>query len=72
MFEKYQKRLIELDCVDFGDIILHTLTILMSYPDILSRYQNQFKYIMVDEYQDTNVSQYLLLRLLLLPYAIHQ
>ena len=64
VFEKYQKRLIELDCVDFGDIILHTLTILMSYPDILSRYQNQFKYIMVDEYQDTNVSQYLLLRLL--------
>ena len=64
VFEKYQNRLIELDCVDFGDIILHTLTILMSDAEILARYQNQFKYIMVDEYQDTNVSQYLLLRLL--------
>lgn len=64
VFEKYQNRLIELDCVDFGDIILHTLTILMSDAEILKRYQNQFKYIMVDEYQDTNVSQYLLLRLL--------
>ena len=64
VFEKYQNRLIELDCVDFGDIILHALTILMSDAEILARYQNQFKYIMVDEYQDTNVSQYLLLRLL--------
>ena len=64
VYEKYQNRLIELDCIDFGDIILHTLTILMSDAEILARYQNQFKYIMVDEYQDTNVSQYLLLRLL--------
>ena len=64
VYEKYQARLIELNCVDFGDIILHTLTILLSNPDILSKYQSKFRYIMVDEYQDTNVSQYLLLRLL--------
>ena len=50
--------------MDFGDIILHALTILLSNPDVLQRYQTRFKYIMVDEYQDTNVSQYLLLRLL--------
>ena len=64
IYEKYQTRLIELDCVDFGDIILHTLTILLSHKDVLESYQEKFKYIMVDEYQDTNVSQYLLLRLL--------
>ena len=64
IYEKYQARLIELDCVDFGDIILHTLTILLSHNDVLASYQEKFKYIMVDEYQDTNVSQYLLLRLL--------
>ena len=64
LYEKYQARLIELNCVDFGDIILHALTILLSNPDVLQRYQTRFKYIMVDEYQDTNVSQYLLLRLL--------
>ena len=64
IYEKYQTRLIKLDCVDFGDIILHTLTILLSHKDVLESYQEKFKYIMVDEYQDTNVSQYLLLRLL--------
>ena len=64
IYKLYQARLLELNCVDFGDIILHTLKILMEHTDILERYQNRFKYIMVDEYQDTNVSQYLLIRLL--------
>ena len=64
VYKKYQQRLIELNSVDFGDILLYTLTILMSHPDILEQYQNKFKYIMVDEYQDTNVTQYLFLRLL--------
>ena len=64
VYKIYQARLIELNCVDFGDIILHTLTILLSHPDVLKKYQTKFRYIMVDEYQDTNVSQYLLLRLL--------
>lgn len=64
VYKKYQTRLLELNCVDFGDILLDTLTILMSDADILQKYQEKFKYIMVDEYQDTNVTQYLFLRLL--------
>ncbi len=64
VYKKYQARLLELNCVDFGDILLDTLTILLSDNDILQKYQEKFKYIMVDEYQDTNVTQYLFLRLL--------
>ncbi|MBO6280918.1 MAG: UvrD-helicase domain-containing protein [Alphaproteobacteria bacterium] len=64
VYAKYQARLIELNCVDFGDILLDTLILLQSNPDILAKYQDKFKYIMVDEYQDTNVTQYLFLRLL--------
>ena len=64
IYKLYQSRLVELNCVDFGDIILYTLQILMSHTDIAAKYQSRFKYIMVDEYQDTNISQYLLIRLL--------
>lgn len=64
IYRKYQERLLELNCVDFGDIILYTLSILLSDAEILDKYQSRFKYIMVDEYQDTNVTQYLLIRLL--------
>lgn len=64
VYKLYQARLLELNCVDFGDIILYALNILMSNPDVLDKYQSRFKYIMVDEYQDTNVTQYLLIRLL--------
>lgn len=64
LYRKYQERLLELNCVDFGDIILYALSILMSDADILAKYQERFKYIMVDEYQDTNVTQYLLIRIL--------
>ncbi|MBR1825465.1 MAG: UvrD-helicase domain-containing protein [Alphaproteobacteria bacterium] len=64
IYQKYQTRLLELNCVDFGDILLYTLTLLMSNSDVLKIYQDKFKYIMVDEYQDTNVTQYLFLRLL--------
>lgn len=64
IYQKYQARLLELNCVDFGDILLYTLIILMSDADILQKYQDKFRYIMVDEYQDTNVTQYLFLRLL--------
>lgn len=64
IYQKYQARLLELNCVDFGDILLYTLTLLVSNPDVLQIYQDKFKYIMVDEYQDTNVTQYLFLRLL--------
>lgn len=64
LYKKYQERLLELNCVDFGDIILYALNILMSDAEILKKYQERFKYIMVDEYQDTNVTQYLLIRIL--------
>ncbi len=68
IYKAYQQRLLELNCVDFGDIILFALKILMSDSEICNKYQSRFKYIMVDEYQDTNVSQYLLIRLLCQKY----
>ena len=68
IYMEYQKRLLELNAVDFGDLILHVLNILRKNKNVLEFYQNRFKYIMVDEYQDTNVSQYLLLRLLAQKY----
>ncbi len=64
VYQKYQARLLELNCVDFGDILLDTLILLQSNPEVAGIYLDKFKYIMVDEYQDTNVTQYLLLRLL--------
>ena len=60
----YQQRLKTLNAVDFGDLLLHMVTILQNNSDILARYQKRFKYILVDEYQYTNVAQYLWLRLL--------
>lgn len=64
VYQKYQARMLELNCVDFGDILLYTLKILLENNEVVEKYQNQFKYIMVDEYQDTNVTQYMFLRLL--------
>src|SRR5208282_4736579 len=52
------------DAVDFGDLLLHNLTLLTGNPDVLADYQRRFRYLLVDEYQDTNVAQYLWLRLL--------
>ena len=63
-YEMYQKRLLELNAVDFGDLLLHVVTIFQTHDDILNQYQRWFRYILVDEYQDTNVAQYLWLRLL--------
>ena len=63
-YEQYQNRLKILNAVDFGDLILHVVKIFKSNSEILRNYQNKFKYILVDEYQDTNVAQYLWLRLL--------
>lgn len=68
VYKLYQARLLELNCVDFGDILLYSLNILQQHKDVLEKYQQRFKYIMVDEYQDTNVTQYLLLRLLCQKY----
>ncbi|AXI42909.1 ATP-dependent helicase [Sulfitobacter sp. SK011] len=64
IYDHYQRRLIELNAVDFGDLLLHMVTIFQTHPDVLAQYQRWFKYILVDEYQDTNVAQYLWLRLL--------
>ena len=64
LYAQYQTRLRELNAVDFGDLLLHMVTIFQKHPDILQKYQNQFRYILIDEYQDTNVAQYLWLRLL--------
>ncbi|KIC20852.1 MULTISPECIES: ATP-dependent helicase [unclassified Leisingera] len=64
LYSQYQRRLLELNAVDFGDLLLHMVTIFQNHPDVLEQYQRWFRYIMVDEYQDTNVAQYLWLRLL--------
>ena len=64
MYALYQARLLALNACDFGDLVLHGLKLLQNNRDILEKYQQQFKYILVDEYQDTNAVQYLWLRLL--------
>ncbi|WP_370304134.1 ATP-dependent helicase [Pseudooceanicola sp.] len=64
LYDQYQTRLKELNAVDFGDLLLHMVTIFQSHADVLEQYQRWFRYILVDEYQDTNVAQYLWLRLL--------
>jgi DNA helicase II / ATP-dependent DNA helicase PcrA len=64
LYAQYQERLRTLNAVDFGDLLLHVLTIFQTHEDVLAQYQRWFRYILVDEYQDTNVAQYLWLRLL--------
>ncbi|MEO9826674.1 MAG: UvrD-helicase domain-containing protein [Paracoccaceae bacterium] len=64
LYSDYQDRLKSLNAVDFGDLLLHVVTILQTHDDILQQYQRWFRYILVDEYQDTNVAQYMWLRLL--------
>ncbi|MDX2028657.1 MAG: UvrD-helicase domain-containing protein [Alphaproteobacteria bacterium] len=64
LYALYQERLTSLNACDFGDLMLHHLTLLRNHPDILAQMHERFRYILVDEYQDTNVVQYLWLRLL--------
>ena len=64
LYAAYQKRLKELNAADFGDLLLEVLRLFLENPDVLKDYQGRFRYILVDEYQDTNVAQYLWLRLL--------
>ena len=64
LYAAYQSRLATLNACDFGDLLLHNLTILSKHADIAEEYRRRFRYILVDEYQDTNVAQYLWLRLL--------
>ncbi|MEM0986278.1 MAG: UvrD-helicase domain-containing protein [Pseudomonadota bacterium] len=63
-YETYQARLKVLNACDFGDLLIHCITVFQQNPDLLSEYHQKFRYILVDEYQDTNVAQYLWLRLL--------
>ena len=63
-YRLYQERLKSLNACDFGDLLLHMLNIFRQHRDVLEQYQRRFKYILVDEYQDTNQVQYLWLRLL--------
>ena len=64
IYYRYKTKLRKNNAVDFDDIILNTVKILSENPDVLSKYQDKFRYILVDEYQDTNNSQYLLINLL--------
>ena len=64
IYRQYQERLLELNACDFGDLLVHNLTVFSGFPDILAEYHERLTHIMVDEYQDTNVAQYLWLRAL--------
>jgi DNA helicase-2/ATP-dependent DNA helicase PcrA len=64
LYAAYQERLKILNAADFGDLLLENIRLFREHPDVLRNYQNRFKFILVDEYQDTNVAQYLWLRLL--------
>ncbi|MGP9811522.1 ATP-dependent helicase, partial [Rhodopseudomonas sp. NSM] len=64
LYAAYQERLKVLNAADFGDLLLENIRLFREHPDVLRQYQSRFKFILVDEYQDTNVAQYLWLRLL--------
>ncbi|RWH70809.1 UvrD-helicase domain-containing protein [Mesorhizobium sp.] len=64
LYKAYQERLQTLNSCDFGDLLYHPIRIFRAYPDVLKEYHRKFKYILVDEYQDTNTAQYMWLRLL--------
>ncbi len=67
LYAAYQDRLRALNACDFGDLLLHMLTIFKAHPDVLEAYRDRFRYLLVDEYQDTNASQYEWLKLLAEP-----
>ena len=64
LYRAYQARLLALNACDFGDLLLHNLTLFQADPEVLKVYQDRFRFLLVDEYQDSNVAQYLWLRLL--------
>ena len=64
LYADYQRRLKELNACDFGDLLLECIRLFTEHPDVLAEYHGRFRFILVDEYQDTNVAQYLWLRLL--------
>ncbi|TIX94159.1 MAG: ATP-dependent DNA helicase, partial [Mesorhizobium sp.] len=59
LYKAYQERLQTLNACDFGDLLCHPIRIFRAYPDVLKDYHRRFKYILVDEYQDTNTAQYM-------------
>lgn len=67
-YHQYQAELKEHNALDFDDLILQTVQIFEKYPEVLKKYQKLFKYILVDEYQDTNQAQYILIKLLALAH----
>ncbi|MFA7440297.1 MAG: UvrD-helicase domain-containing protein [Sphingomonadaceae bacterium] len=69
LYARYQQQLAQLNAADFGDLLLHVLTIFDQHPDVLVEWQQRFKYILVDEYQDTNAAQYRWLTRLAAPAA---
>ncbi|EEE46084.1 ATP-dependent helicase [Roseibium alexandrii] len=64
LYQEYQDRLSILNAADFGDLLLHVITLFKTRTDVLADYQRRFRYMLVDEYQDTNIAQYMWLRLL--------
>ncbi|MDM7947251.1 MAG: UvrD-helicase domain-containing protein [Oceanibaculum nanhaiense] len=64
LYRQYQERLLTLNAADFGDLMLHCVELFQKHPEVLAEYHDRFSYMLVDEYQDTNVAQYLWLRLL--------
>lgn len=62
LFELYAKRCFKAGAMDFDDLLYNTYILLKNFPDVLSKYQNKFKHVMVDEFQDTNFAQYVILR----------
>ena len=68
VYAEYQKQLKDANAVDFDDLIMLTVQLFEQHPDVLKKYREQFRYIMVDEYQDTNAAQYKLVRLLAKKY----
>ena len=71
LYQALQERLKILNAADFGDLLLENIRLFREHPDVLRQYQNRFKFILVDEYQDTNVAQYLWLRLLAQRASMH-
>ena len=69
VYQDYQARLLAVNAADFGDLLMHAVKVLQKNPDVLAEYQNRFRYIMVDEYQDTNAAQYMWLKLLAKTHA---
>lgn len=62
IYQKYSERLFRSGAMDFDDLLYWTNVLLRDFPEVLNRYQNRFKYVMVDEYQDTNYAQYLIVK----------